>query len=576
MLKPLNLLFILSFFSSFYSCKKATGPTPPPTPVILPPVIVTPTDPAIANTIGFFLDDWKAKTFTVPTVTAASIPTAAATVTVSINTADIITKIPQSLFGNNGNSWMTQMITEPTLMSYLTNYHSHIIRFPGGSISDVYFWNKPANTLPADVPVNLLDENGNNSAATYWFGKITDSWTISVDNYYNMLQQTGNQGMITVNYGYARYGTSANPVAAAAHLAADWVRYDNGRTKYWEVGNENFGSWEAGYRINTTTNADGQPQLISGKVYGDHFKVFADSMHKAAQEIGKTIYISAVIMEKAPASYIAANLQTWNADVMQHAGSTPDYYSVHSYFTPYKQNSNPATILNSPATEESTIMNYVKSSISNGGLTQKPIALTEYNIFAEGSAQEISNINGLHAIIVIGEALKNKFGMAARWDLANGWNNGNDMGLFNIGDETGVPKWNARAPYYYMYFLQKTMGDRFVNSAVSGSANIVSYASTYSTGQAAVTLVNTSAAALTVSCNFSNFIAGNNFYWYSLNGGTDNGSFSKNVVVNGVASSVNSGGPSNYNTLNAFIANTSAGVKVTVPGYGAVNIMVDK
>ena len=47
-----------------------------------------------------------------------------------------------------------------------------------------------------------------------------------------------------------RYGTGTNPAAKAAHLAADWVRYDNGRTKYWEVGNENFGDWEAGYRIN--------------------------------------------------------------------------------------------------------------------------------------------------------------------------------------------------------------------------------------------------------------------------------------------------------------------------------------
>jgi predicted ABC-type ATPase len=56
-----------------------------------------------------------------------------------------------------------------------------------------------------------------------------------------MLQQTGNEGMITVNYAYARYSTSANPVAAAAHLAADWVRYDNGRTRYREIGNENDG-----------------------------------------------------------------------------------------------------------------------------------------------------------------------------------------------------------------------------------------------------------------------------------------------------------------------------------------------
>ena len=31
---------------------------------------------------------------------------------------------------------------------------------------------------------------------------------------------------------YARYSTAANPVATAAHLAADWVRYDNGRKSH--------------------------------------------------------------------------------------------------------------------------------------------------------------------------------------------------------------------------------------------------------------------------------------------------------------------------------------------------------
>ena len=48
--------------------------------------------------------------------------------------------------------------------------------------------------------------------------KMHASWTCSVDKYYQMLQQTGNEGIITINYGYARYGTAANPVAAAAHL----------------------------------------------------------------------------------------------------------------------------------------------------------------------------------------------------------------------------------------------------------------------------------------------------------------------------------------------------------------------
>src|SRR5882672_8370841 len=36
-------------------------------------------------------------------------------------------------------------------------------------------------------------------------------------------------GIITVNYGYARYGKGPSPVQTAAHLAAQWVRYDQGK-----------------------------------------------------------------------------------------------------------------------------------------------------------------------------------------------------------------------------------------------------------------------------------------------------------------------------------------------------------
>ncbi len=43
--------------------------------------------------------------------------------------------------------------------------------------------------------------------------------------------------------------------------------------------------------IDTALNKDGQPQIISGELYGKHFKVFADSMKAAAEEIGATIYI---------------------------------------------------------------------------------------------------------------------------------------------------------------------------------------------------------------------------------------------------------------------------------------------
>src|SRR6201986_491839 len=155
-------------------------------------------------------------------------------------------------------------------MRNITALAPHINRAPGGRLSDVYFWNGDGNgnaAAPADAPANVLDLNGNSSAAGYWYGNNTQSWTLSLDNYYKVLQQTNSTGLITVNYGYARYGTGPTPVQTAAHLAAQWVRYDKGRTSYWEVGNEIYGNWEAGYYINTATNQDGQPQIQDGTTY---------------------------------------------------------------------------------------------------------------------------------------------------------------------------------------------------------------------------------------------------------------------------------------------------------------------
>jgi len=575
---------IISFFALagclniFLSCKKNNSN--PVTPPVLPPdttIVIQPAvDPPLAGSIGFFLDDWQPKNFSTPTYIDTSLP-ALSGYTATVDASSIITKIPRSLFGNNANLWMTQMVTETSLIGHITNIHPHIIRFPGGSISDVYFWNAADGIPPADAPTTLVQANGSTTSAGYWYGKNNANWTISLDNYYNMLLQTGNQGLITINYGYARYGKSSNPVATAAHLAADWVRYDNGRTKYWEIGNENFGDWEAGYRINVAANMGGQPEFLTGELYGQHFKVFADSMKKAAQEIGKTIYIGAVTAEAAPQSWETNTRKTWNTGMFGNSNNKADYYVVHNYFTNYQTNANATEVLSTAITVPSAMMNFIKQELQTNGVTEKPIALDEWNIFSTGSMQMVSHINGLHADLLLGELLKNKYGMSARWDFANGWDNGNDHAMFNIGDEPGgVPKWNPRPAFYHMYFFQKFLGDRAVNISVTGGTDVSVYASTYTSGEVGVALINSSTSPKAIEIKVKNFRPGNRFYWYALAGGNDNGEFSRKVFVNGRGPDYVSGGPSNYTSLPAYSAVTVNGIRVTVPARGAVFMAIDK
>jgi hypothetical protein len=83
-------LLLLLIISLIPSCKKNVdsggdgGTTPPPQDTS---TVVVPTDPQTASTIGFFLNDWQAKTFTAPASADGTVPaTGAATITVDAST----------------------------------------------------------------------------------------------------------------------------------------------------------------------------------------------------------------------------------------------------------------------------------------------------------------------------------------------------------------------------------------------------------------------------------------------------------------------------------------------------------
>jgi hypothetical protein len=528
-----------------------------------------------AQDAGFFLNDWQAKNINAPAYNNAVKPTGTPQVTIAIDAGNVITKVPKYLFGNNANPYMTQMVTEPVLIDHIKNLSPNVIRMPGGNISSVYFWNQEANSPPADVPDSLYDSDGKKTLAGWWYGKNTASWTLSLDNYYAMLQQTGSTGIITVNYSYARYGTSTDPVKQAAHLAADWVRYDKGRTKFWEIGNEDAGPWQAGYKMDVKKNKDGQPEIITGELYGQHCKVFIDSMKKAAAETGSTIYIGGQLIQYDAATSWNPVDRTWNSGYFAKAGNAADFYIIHSYYTPYNENSTATVILNTAATETQNMMNYMKTTTQQGGVTLKPIALTEWNIFAVGSKQMVSHVSGLHADLVLGELIKNKYGQASRWDLANGWENGNDHGLFSR-DEPGVGNWTPRPAFYHLYYFQKYFGDQMVSAVATGNNDIVSYASTFSSGQVGVVIVNKGTGTQLMKLNFQRFFPGARYYWYTLTGDTDNGEFSRKVLVNGTGPAGIAGGPANYLDLKANSATSDNDVRVSIPPRSATFVLVDK
>lgn len=525
------------------------------------------------STQGFFLNHSKPRKAVIPPYKKVRPVKHKASVVINVDFRDTVANVSKYIYGNNSNVYMTQMVNQPKLLHYIKELSPNVIRYPGGNISNLFFWNAKQGQKPADVPDTILyGDKRKVKASHFWYGRSKNPRAMSVNHYYQMLKETGSTGIICVNAGYARYGTGPHPVQTAAHLAADWVRYDKGRTKFWEIGNEDYGPWEAGYKIDTTKNQDGQPEITSGIIYGKHFKVFADSMRAAARQIGSHIEIGAVLEELPKKKPVMHN---WNRDFFKTVGNDADFFIIHSYFTPYNQDSPPPVILNSAQKQSTMMMNYMKKECREYGVKQKPVALTEWNIFAIGSKQDCSYINGMHAALVLGSLIHNKYGLACRWDLANGYHNGNDMGMFNRGKAPGVPKWNPYPVFFYMYYFQKYFGDHMVKSTVSDTS-VVTYASSFHSGQAGIVIINKSTKTKFVRINMKEFHPGKRYFMYRLTGGTDNPPFSQKVYVNGVKPDYAIGGPikelTHIKAISSKMRHGSFIIKV--PGYSVEYLLV--
>lgn len=518
------------------------------------------------TTQGFFLDNWQPKTTLSPQYNDVQQVTNAVTVAVTIDFHDTITRIPRYLFGDNANLWTGCMANNKALMKNMDNRNMGLLRGPGGSISDVFFWNRNVNQRPGDIPSTLM---GSTTVDWPWYGDRPyswETWTMAVDSFYSILAQTHATGMITVNYGYARYGTSTDPVAQAAHMAADWVRYDNGRSKFWEIGNEVSGSWEAGYRIDLALNKDGQPEYITPVLYGQHCLVYIDSMKAAATEKGVDIKIGVVMAEASSSG------SSWNKAVAEQVGDKADFYIVHSYFTPYNENSTAETILSS-YTKTGTYKAYVWQEVDKAGKPHLPVALTEYNIFAIGSNQPVSHVNGMHAVLVTGEAMKTGYGAATRWDLANGWDNGNDHGMYSY-NEPGIPNYTPHPAFYHMYYMQRHTGDVLLSSTISGATGVVVTPTAFHSGQIGVSMVNTAKVQKIIRLNLKNYKVGDRYYTYTLTGNSGE-DFSRKVFVNGTGPVIDAGGPADYETIKANSSLIGDEIRIKMPPLSSVFVLVE-
>ena len=494
-----------------------------------------------------FFDAWQPRTFTIPSQTTIS-PTINAnpTVGINVNISNEIADVLPTHFGTNLTHFLGESsLAEQDFMDNLDNLGNVFFRYPGGNGSNQFFWD-------GNIPSSIL-----NDAAISVDDLIDGSgWRISPDDFTNVLAQTNSNGIIAVNASYAIYGTDQNALEVAAGYAADFVRHMNNdlnaNIKYWEVGNENYGPWQAGYEVNGNQ--------IDGTDYGSIFNVFVDSM-KAADP---SIKVGAVIFPQ------DNNYNNWTRKVLQKVENSADFLIIHDYFK-RKNNPNNVTypemmIAVSEVEEDVDNVNNMVTSYTSKPSGYFPIAMTEFN--SKTGEREIAMANGIFIARVLAEQIKHKIGLSLIWSFQNGLDShGGDHGITARNSDV-VPKDTPRPVYHVCRYMNQFFGDKMIWS-YSNDTSINAYVTKFSNGDLGMLLINHTSNAKVVEFDFGAASLKDNFYWYEINALSET---DKKVFINGQTTTLTEGGPENYAQVPAYTREVDGNTKFEIKPYSVTFI----
>ena len=482
---------------------------------------------------NFFEQEWESKKITEPQEVNMynTDITPPDTVGISVDTSEVINKILPNHFSNNANGYADFDWKEPgsRKLHNWQNANINFMRLPGGNWTSEYFWS-------GEVPYGVKEE---------YVDPKTDDWILKNKDFMELADSLDAEPVICVNYSLARYAADSieNPVQKAAGYAADWVRkvnkeMDMGVT-YWEVGNEDYGPWQAGYCIDGDT--------ITGDEYGRDFRIFVDSM----KAVDPTIKVGAQVVNKDDGIKTYSGFNWWNKKVLPEVQDKADFLICHDYFT-WAEDPNDVTvdeILSSVpkiGEDKQLIQNNVEK-YTDKPADHFPVAMTEYNF--RGGSKEISHVSGLFIAQALGEFIEYDYGMSMIWNMNNGYDDehGGDHGIIAIG-EPGVEDYTPHASFFAYHYYEQYFGDKLVKSSPK-KENIRTYASTFSSGETGMVMVNLSGEAKSVELQFAGNTRYNNMVWHTVSSENPTNRW---FAINGNKPSNDKNGPANYEEILPF------------------------
>ena len=494
---------------------------------------------AIQDSVGaseptFFADDIQLTSSTPPSVVHQTVNAG-----LPIRTADA------RWFGMNTAVWDVALDT-PLSISQLTNLGARALRFPGGSDSDDYHW-----------VLNRQDAN-------------TWTWSTTLPNYIDVMTNLNAEAMTTVNYGTGFTNEAAAWVAyvnatttnmqflgvdatgsnwhkagywaslrAAAPLGTDdglnFLRISRATPlgfKYWEIGNEEYGSWE--------TDSNTLPH--DPYTYAQRAQAYISLM----KAVDPTIKIGVVVNPGEDSYANNSNHPAYNSrEGIYHNGwtpvllttlsslsVTPDFLIYHRY-PQSPGGETDAGLLQSTtawAADASNLRQQITDYVGVNG-TNIEIVCTENNsVSSNPGKQSTSLVNGLFLADGMAALMQTELNGLFWWNLRNGGvsttNNNSPLlyGWREYGDYGILEGTNLYPPYYTERLMQHFVqpGDTVI-TASSDYVLLSTYAVRKQDGSLTVLAVNKDPVnTLTGQVALAGFIPASNGTVYSYGMPQDN------------------------------------------------------
>jgi alpha-L-arabinofuranosidase len=438
---------------------------------------------------------------------------------VAVDAGQVVRAVNTQLLGVNAVWWDSELNTSQT-QQMVEGAGLDIFRLPGGSSSDDFHFNAPPTyqgegTIPSmasfvasvngQAVVTLDYGSGSPQEAAallaYLNAPVGATTPIGAGQEWNDTTGTWQ----TVNWQNAGYWAS---LRAATPLPVDdglnFLRLGRAAPfgfTYFEVGNEEYGSWEIDHHANPHDPA-------TYVAFAVQFQAYADAIDPS---------ISIGVDAAGPDD----SYNNWIADVLQDAalqGLSIGFISDHNYVQAPGSENDSTLLLGTVSDPDSPYDWAVRAAGYTSLLDQYlgadnnvQLFTTEFNsVYSNPGKQTTSLVNGLFIADSLGSLLETSYNAAIVWDLRNGWDTGNnnssslygwreggDYGLLGSPPDD-APDTGTYIPYP-SYFAEQLaskiiMAGGSVVQADSSDPNLAVYAVQEADGDLEMLVINKSAS----------------------------------------------------------------------------------